>query len=142
MKKKIILILFAFYTISCACNAQDIIYIFYGKTATLNVNLNIKFNKDDAFFLKKKSYKVCTVTDIEKLNISFQNFFNTGPYNMPVSWADEIQLNLNNNSIHYIKIELKKAGHSALFVELSDIEGKKELSKKLYKKSLPYEYPE
>ena len=59
--------------------------------------------------------------------------------NPPITyiWADEIQLNLLENSVHYIKIK-PKGLNLIQFEELNLKKGKKEFSKKKYESMTDY----
>ena len=138
--KKILLILIAIIGFGVAANAQSTIYFFYGKMGG-NYPLQIQFNGQETFLLKKKTKKVCNMQREGKLNISFEKSFNVGAYNLRVDWADEIQLNLTRNSVHYILLKSKKGGYVMEFVELTEAQGKKELTKKDYDNTFAYDEP-
>lgn len=139
MSKKINLLLICFLLfMNLTAVAQSTIYFFYGKTGGLNMPLQIKFNGKETFLLKKETKKTCFMKNEGLLTVSFEKSFSSGPYNIPVSWADEIQLTLTKNSVHYIKLSMKKAGYVMAFEELTEEEGIKELKKKNYDEVHPY----
>ena len=139
--KKMFLILVSIIGFTITVNAQSTIYFFYGKTGTLNIPLQIKFNGQEVFLLKKQTKKVCNMQSAGKLKISFEKSFNLGTYNLHVDWADEIQLDLTTHSVHYIRLKMKKGGYDMTFEELTEDDGKKELTKKSYENTFVYNEP-
>ena len=83
------------------------------------------------FTFLSRCKKKCTLYSEGKTIISFDLPITNPVSGVTYQWADEIQLNLSKNSVHYIKIKTK--GMNIFFEELSEKEGKKEFDKKKYK---------
>ena len=127
--------------IASTANAQSTIYFFFSKAVTTNASIHIQFNRQEVFLLKEKQKKVCNMRSEGKLNISLEKSFNVGTFNQHISWADEIQLNLTKNSVHYIRLKNTKGGRALVFEELTEAQGKRELAIRSYKDTFAYDEP-
>ena len=137
--KKIFLILFAAIVLNITVNSQSTIYLYYEDKGFANISLNMKFNNEDAFLLKKNQKKKCNMKNEGKLIITFkESSLITGSFGQrSIIWADEIQLNLIKNSVHHIKIVRK--GEDINFIVLTASQAKKESVSKRYKDTYIYE---
>lgn len=149
--KNIYMILFFAFMLNVLANAQSTIYFFYPSTGKTEVPLNIKFNNEDAFLLKQKQKKVCTMKTEGKLIVSFGgSFMVAGKTNVLTTqrgssrtnqWGDEIQLDLTDGSFHYIKLKMSNGGRNMSFQVLTDAEGAVEMFAKSYKDTFAYNEP-
>jgi len=130
-----VLFLFVFYGFAFG---QSTIYLLYDYPNSI-CPVPVKFNNQDVFTMTFKTKKVCTLYSEGKAIISF-NFPCVNNYASPpitYQWADEIQLTLSKNSVHYIKIR-NKGWNDLKFEELSEKDGKKEFAKKKYRATADY----
>ena len=113
--------------------AQSTIYVCYDYPHKL-FPIPIKINNQEVFTLYAKQKKTCTFHSEGKVMFSF-DVLCVDPFNKPPAyryqWADEIQLTLSRNSVHYIKIS-NKGMNDVKFEILSEEAGKKEFAKKKY----------
>jgi hypothetical protein len=129
--KKILVFLVAVIGFGLSAFAQSTIYLCYDYPNKL-FPIPIKINNQEVFTLTAKTQKVCTLYQEGKVIISFDTPANN-PYAQDITyqWADEIQLTLFPNSVHYVKIKAKGL-YYVKFVELSEKDGIKEFAKKKY----------
>jgi len=101
----------------------------------------VKIDNQEVFTLYAKQKKECILYTEGKVLISF-DVLCIDPINKPpvyrYQWADEIQLTLSKNSVHYIRIR-NKSLTDVKFEELSEEQGKKEFAKKKIKATANYE---
>jgi hypothetical protein len=117
--------------------AQSTVYLCYDYPNKL-FPIPIKINNQEVFTLTAKTQKVCTFYSEGKIIISFDTPANN-PYapDITYQWADEIQLTLSKNSVHYVKIKNKGMKYVQI-QQLSENEGKKEFARKKYKVTPEY----
>ena len=98
----------------------------------------VKINNQEVFTLVAKTQKTCTLHSEGKVIISFDCLAHrAGNPPQIYHWADEIQLTLSKNSVHYVKIKGSGLVY-AKFEELSESDGIKEFEKTKYKSTPDY----
>ena len=123
--------------------AQSTVYVFYspkcwepapikinGKEAfRLNGTVKVKFLSTNYSYSASK--KKCTLYSEGKTIFSFEMSRSKGSTGIVYKYADEVQLTLSENSVHYIKITPQR-GTDYAFVEIDEKEGLKLLKNKKY----------
>ena len=118
--------------------AQSTIHLCYSYPNSF-FPIPIKINNQEVFTLVAKTQKTCTLHSEGKVIISFDTPCVNTIASPPITyqWADEIQLTLSKNSVHYIKIKANGMRY-VMFEELSESDGIKEFGKKKYKSTPDY----
>ena len=122
--------------------SQSTVYVCYDYPHAL-FPIPIKINNEEVFTLYAKQKKACVFHSEGKVMFSFNVLCKDPLHNPPIYqyiWADEVQLNLSKNSVHYIKI-LRKGMTDVKFEVLTEEKGKKEFAKKKYD-AHKYDYEE
>ena len=133
--KKVFLISVVLFLGVFSAFAQSTVYLCYDYPNKL-FPIPIKINNQEVFTMTAKTQKKCTLYSEGKVIISFDVAAkNPHAPDITYQWADEIQLNLSKNSVHYIQIKAKGL-KQVQFVELSE----KEFAKK--KNTVTAEYAE
>lgn len=134
-------------------SAQSTVYLCYD-VQFWKQEIPIKINGQEAFSLmgdaKKvgalvmftRSKKKCTLHSEGKVILSFDFDVTIPITDAVIPYSDEIQLNLSENSVHYIAIKPVMKGNKMVFEELSEKEGEKEFASKKYTHNPDYDQPQ